>query len=702
MRLLVAVVAFSVARSHDRDMWSLSAHDDAALTEAEEYLEPYLEDLVVFRDNPIAKRFITLANLVDVVPTWLVDLFVPLIIPDSTLDLAMKVDLPIPDPTGTFDGIPPTIAHLQINRASLSNLNEFKKLKPIKFMDNTRFTWAGEITWKEEAQTQLQLGAKLVVAEAFDVGLNISVTVKNPRIDFAAVMAFDREKMCNVWGHVLQSSLGCAMSAMFVNTHDRVSGVRLASLGLQASDFSVDSIEVAHLPKSMHKFVDDMLKTFIEQNKALILEHMSDKVSEGALKAINGAIFDEIKAIQKFYPCELDSVTPVPQASRVCFSNNAAFVMKWGYANCPTHEVSLSTKPFPIGQSECLDVQDIWPDAQAGQVLRATTEAVAGMHEIIDPAIRYAPDSNTATFACDGTTLSYKCKLISVVPVDPLSPIQASRVCVLNQAAFVLHYDVQNLRTEQWLGQSGNFPVTTKKCIDLSAVDGLKDGDQLQAQVHAVAGKDYRPKRIVEYSADAFEVTFVCKGTTLNFKCEAVTGMAGNGTDSENTANSTTEVPDDENATSPTTESPDMPSTTEDYDATTTENTNITTTEFDKDTTSTTEVDDSTSTTDDPDATTTAEETDISTTDMEEDVTSTTEVDDETSTTTKTTTTTSTVKHTTSTTTTTTVEKTTSTTDRDDKTSTTEIPDATTTTEKDTPSTIDVDNKTTTEVMFVV
>lgn len=531
------------------------ADDETPLAEHERFLEPYVDDLVSFRDNEIAKRFITLSNLVDVVPTWLIDLFVPLVIPDSTLNLDVNVKLPIPG-FGKFPGVPPGLAHLEINHLSINKLDEFKKLKPIKYMDNTRYTWAGNITWKESAQTNVELGARLVVAGAFSVGVNLSLTLQEPALDFALVMGLDRAKMCEVWGHVLQSSVGCAVHPMFASKKDRVSGVKLSSLGIKAADFTLDSIKVKPLPGGMSRRVEQMLQQFIVGQKSYILSHMSDQVSGFALGAINTGLYQEIQAIHKFFPCERAVVAPVPKVSRVCFVNNAAFVMKWGYANCPVHDVSVPTKPFAIGQNECVDVKDVWPTVQQGDVLRATTEAVAGMHEIIDPSIEFQPDSNTATYQCDGTTLMYKCSLVSVAPIDPVAPIPASKICVLNHAAFVLNFDAQNLRTEGWMGKSRNLPVTDKHCLDLKDTVDVKEGDAFQTKIHAVAGKNYQPRRVVEYSADGFEVTFSCRGTTLNFKCEVIDSVPRK-------SNVTTTAPDQELETTVTTTGPGS-TTTED------------------------------------------------------------------------------------------------------------------------------------------
>merc|ERR1712048_313289 len=171
------------------------------------------------------------------------------------------------------------------------------------------------------------------------------------------------------------------------------------------------------------------------------------------------------------------------------------------------------------GQSNCMSVTDIWPDAQPGQILRGTVEAIAGMHEIIDPAVRYKPNSNRAMYECSGTTLMYKCELASVEPLDPAEALHASELSVLNQALFVAKFDATDLRTGSMIGKSEDFPATQKRCLTLSNVDGVEEGDKLQMTIHAAAGKDLKLDKVVEFKADSPRYTVVCKGTTLDYHC---------------------------------------------------------------------------------------------------------------------------------------------------------------------------------------
>merc|ERR1712146_282097 len=124
-----------------------------------------------------------------------------------------------------------------------------------------------------------------------------------------------------------------------------------------------------------------------------------------------------------------------------------------------------------------MDMKSAFPHAVEGQVLRAGTYAVAGITEMIDPPLRYVPDSNAAAFQCSGTTLTMKCNFVSLAPINPSVLPQVQKVCIINHAGFVMKYDVDDKQTKSNVGKTGNYPINQEKCIDLSSSNGVKDGD---------------------------------------------------------------------------------------------------------------------------------------------------------------------------------------------------------------------------------
>ena len=65
-------------------------------------------------------------------------------------------------------------------------------------------------------------------------------------------------------------------------------------------------------------------------------------------------------------------------------------------------------------------------------------------------------------FECSGTTLHYKCRLISVAPLDPAVLPKVQHVCVVNHAGFDLYWSTKDLRLgpsfRRLLGWRSVFP----------------------------------------------------------------------------------------------------------------------------------------------------------------------------------------------------------------------------------------------------
>merc|ERR1712224_1035767 len=125
----------------------------------------------------------------------------------------------------------------------------------------------------------------------------------------------------------------------------------------------------------------------------------------------------------------------------------AAFVLKWQHVNCPALLESAETSGFPVDQSRCMEIKDSISATKEGDPIRVRSHAVAGVHHVLDPALRYVPNSNAATFECSGTTLEYGCSLVSVTPVDPDVLPRASKICIINHAGFVMDFSAVNTRT---------------------------------------------------------------------------------------------------------------------------------------------------------------------------------------------------------------------------------------------------------------
>jgi hypothetical protein len=494
-----------------------SNHD---LNENETYLEPYLNDLVDYRESAVGKQYIMLADLVDALPTFLVDLFIPLLIPGSTLTIPVNIEIPFEIP-----GKVPLPLNITVKNVTLKDLNEFKKLLPLKLVDHGKFTWHSLI---EMDELDIDVAATLeLLGQNLDV--NIAMPLKNASIDLKTIVAFDRTKLCSVWGHVMTSSLECAVWPLSNYESDGVSGVNMTDLTISIDDFDFQ-MELVGMNSTALQSMLDQLKDSLLEVKPTILSNLPGNISQSIRSLANDAFLHSIPKFQREHPCEADpqlAPADIVNVSRMCISNNAAFVLKWLSHDCPAHFVSSSTSGYDVDQTRCMDMTEAFPGAVEGDILRVQTHAVAGLHHIIEPALRYVPNSNAAGFECSGATLTYHCDVVSVAPIDPSVMPSVSQICIMNHAGFVMWYEVQNQRTGSWADHTSHYPINQKKCINLGNVDGVMDGDQFKTRVHAIAGKENYVDRDLMYSDNGLIATYDCTGTTLNYHCRLLVGAEG-------------------------------------------------------------------------------------------------------------------------------------------------------------------------------
>jgi len=481
-------------------------------------LEPYLADLIDYRESDVGKQYIALANLVDALPTWIEDLFIPLFIPGSKVTIPINKEMVLEIPFGPFKITPLTFT---LESVTLKDLDDFKKLRPLKLVDG-KFTWHSLI---EMSKFDLEIAASAVVlGQKVDVGA--AIFLKKPSIDMTTIIAFDRTKLCSVWGHVMTSSKECALWALSNYESDGVSGVNMTDLMISIEDFDFQ-FNVHGLGINDTVLQDDLDK-LLEIMKPAVISNLPGSISQAIRSFANDAFLHNIPKFQRDSPCKADPLvapTKIVNVSRMCISNNAAFVLQWMSHDCPAHFASSQTKWYPVDQSQCMDMTEAFPNALEGDILRIQTHAAGGLHHIIEPALRYVPDSNAAGFQCSGTTLNYHCDFLSVAPIDPTEVPRVSQICMLNHAAFVMWYEVEDQRTRSSVNRTKSYPINQKQCINLGETDGVQDGDQFKALVHAVAGKNLYADRDFMYSDNGLTATYDCHGMTLGYHCNLLVGV---------------------------------------------------------------------------------------------------------------------------------------------------------------------------------
>eukprot|EP01062_Namystynia_karyoxenos_P069130 TRINITY_DN644_c0_g1_i1.p3 TRINITY_DN644_c0_g1~~TRINITY_DN644_c0_g1_i1.p3 ORF type:complete len:284 (+),score=112.97 TRINITY_DN644_c0_g1_i1:81-932(+) len=100
----------------------------------------------------------------------------------------------------------------------------------------------------------------------------------------------------------------------------------------------------------------------------------------------------------------------------------------------------------------------------------------------------------------------------------------ASTVCVYNDAAFVLKWHLRDMDTGSQSGETKTYPVGQVKCMPVPAAAGggnMSAGAAVAPVVKAVWGKELTmPDQVLYDPVNATQITYVCKGTTLDFKCK--------------------------------------------------------------------------------------------------------------------------------------------------------------------------------------
>jgi hypothetical protein len=496
---------------------------DHSLAPWEQYLAPYVNDLVNYRESAQGRRYIFLSNVVDAIPTWIEDLFIPLFIPHSTLTIPIneKIQLSLPS---SFHPKIPLPASFTLVSVTLKDLNKFKQLRPMKLLDASMFSWKTDLAMSEVA---LDVLLRLeVLGKSVDV--TVSVQATNPALHSLLIAAWDRTKMCETWGHLLQSSSHCAVWPMFLDMVKGVAGFKFVEFSASVSDFHF-SLHVSGLDDDKGVILQNDLTELLNQKKPTLLSDMPGPISLFMKTLFNLFFLNGVDKMHKEQPCpaaQWQKVDEFVDVSRVCIVNNGGFAIKFAFHECPQHLYHEASGVFPADVKVCKDVSEIYPNAVKGDTLRAATVAVAGLHEILDPAIRYIPNSNVASWECavDGRgTYNYDCKLMSVAPVNPSVNPEASQVCVINQGGFAMWYFLHDERTAKESRPSGTYPANQQQCINMKDIQGLKEGDAVSTWVQAVAGRRKTTNRKVTYKDNGLSVSFQCKGTTLNYQCEVLT-----------------------------------------------------------------------------------------------------------------------------------------------------------------------------------
>lgn len=101
------------------------------------------------------------------------------------------------------------------------------------------------------------------------------------------------------------------------------------------------------------------------------------------------------------------------------------------------------------------------------------------------------------------------------------TPPAVGKICIDNDAGFVLHWDMRDLLSDKQSQDSGSYPIDQSKCMSLETIPDIKDQTIVMCRVHAVAGESKDCADAVIFQANSTETaTFRCSGTTLDYSCQ--------------------------------------------------------------------------------------------------------------------------------------------------------------------------------------
>lgn len=113
--------------------------------------------------------------------------------------------------------------------------------------------------------------------------------------------------------------------------------------------------------------------------------------------------------------------------------------------------------------------------------------------------------------------------MLSFALLSPVATLLTHTVCVYNDAAFVLTWRLKNVDTGAESAEVTHYPVGQVRCLS-AKMSGVAAGTALVPVVHAVWGKTITASEPVVFEpSNVSSITYVCKGTTLDFACKPET-----------------------------------------------------------------------------------------------------------------------------------------------------------------------------------
>lgn len=291
-----ACLCFAGVLGHN---WALDAHP---LRPTEQYLAPYLDDVLDYRKNIWSLGVVGLTNLLDAVPTSVEDFIIGRFVPGGQVSVPVNtsVDVVIPAGAGTVD------MTFLVHYATLGGLNAFQTFQPLKLAKDGRFTWTSKIDLDE-----LPLAAKTELQE-WGLAVEIVGAAAKPSIHFDVVMALNHTKLRSMKFAWKKAPLKCAIWAIAADDDAAVLGLNVTSVKLDLADVNADfNITGGTFGKDWNDQFAQNLKDALDQAKPDLIANLSTLYSEKLRGLANDGLLQLIPKMQHDQPCMPESLNSI-------------------------------------------------------------------------------------------------------------------------------------------------------------------------------------------------------------------------------------------------------------------------------------------------------------------------------------------------------------------------------------------------------
>lgn len=526
------------------------ATSPAATAANEEYLRPYLAGLAIARKSSLGKDIIDLADLVDLVPTSIDNLVVEHLLPGSQFTVSINELVPLHIKKWGWLDIP-LPASFEIVSVTFNDLNMFEDLADVHLLEGGNFTWSMKMAIE---RTTVFVVARVNLL-GHDIFCNVSLTLHEPAVQMAAIVALNQSKICQVWGSVMKSSSYCAAWPIMNRPFDQVAGLNITVMQVQVTDFDAN-LTVAGAPFGLSDTISTRLLAAINDEKSeLLAKIMSTNISHFLPRKMTAEFMAEVPSLQarcssasKFTewkpPCICDSSHP--------FCYQKAGSTDDGYCYESEHSFAYSTTTCVGSCTESFDDTAGWTQLLKAKARIENVNSTMNVDRICvsNNALITLEWSYQDCFACQpgtGVTLPAESDLSAAQEKGAFTCMNIEHLDETGCSCSVKHPHCNSEDQYCYKSSESNFFNSGFNYLTRSTCPGsctrdydphapmpfLKDGDAMRVKTHADAYLGSGYKKLLEpamrYVNESNTAGFECSGTSnSDYNCALVSVVPTN------------------------------------------------------------------------------------------------------------------------------------------------------------------------------